>query len=81
MQPETSKFLHDILNATDRITDYTRDKTRDDYLANGKLRNAVQWNFAVIGEALSQLEKTDPSTAHRITESPNGVASSPSAIS
>jgi uncharacterized protein with HEPN domain len=39
-----------------------------DYLADGKLRDAVQWNFAVIGEALALLEKSDPDTAHQITE-------------
>jgi uncharacterized protein with HEPN domain len=68
MRPETSKFLHDILDAAGRIVDYTYGKTRDDYLADGKLRDAVQWNFAVIGEAISQMEKSDPDTAHRITE-------------
>ena len=68
MRLETGKFLHDILDAAGRIGDYTRGKTRDDYLADGKLRDAVQWNFAVIGEALVQLEKSDPDTAHQITE-------------
>lgn len=68
MRPETGKFLHDILYATDRITDYTRAKNRDDFLCDSKLRDAVQWNFAVLGEALAQLEKSDPDTAHQIAE-------------
>jgi uncharacterized protein with HEPN domain len=68
MQPETRKFLHDIHDAADRITDYAQSKSCDDYLADNKLRDAVQWNFAVIGEALGQLEKTDPDVAHQITE-------------
>ena len=68
MRLETGKFLHDILAAADRITNYTCGKTCDDYLAEGKLRDAVQWNFAVIGEAIAQLEKSDPDTAHQITE-------------
>ena len=68
MRPETGKFLRDILDAANRITDYTTSKTRDDYLADSKLRDAVQCNFAVIGEALAQLEKADPGTAHQINE-------------
>ncbi len=28
----------------------------------------MQWNFAVIGEALAQLHRTDPETAERINE-------------
>ncbi len=68
MRPEIGKFLHDIRDAAECITDYTRGKTWDDYLADRKMRDAVQWIFAVIGEALSQLEKLDPDIAHRITE-------------
>ncbi len=68
MRPEAAKFLRDILDASDRITEYTRDKNKDDYLANGELRDAVQWNFAVIGEALGQLQKVDPHTAEKITQ-------------
>jgi uncharacterized protein with HEPN domain len=68
MRPESGKFLVDMLNAVDRIADYTSGKTRDDYLSDRKLRDAVQWNFAVIGEALSQLEKVDPRLAHQINE-------------
>jgi uncharacterized protein with HEPN domain len=67
MRPETAKFLHDMLDAADHVGEYVQGKTADEYLADNKLRDAVQWNFAVIGEALSQLEKTDPDTAHQIT--------------
>ena len=68
MRPESAKYLRDILDAATRIADYTREKSRDDYLAASELRDAVQWNFTVIGEALSQLHKLDPATAERITE-------------
>jgi uncharacterized protein with HEPN domain len=68
MRPESAKFLNDILEAADRIAEYTRGKSRDTYLSNDKLRDAVHWNFAVIDEALGQLHKLEPATAERITE-------------
>jgi uncharacterized protein with HEPN domain len=66
MQPESAKFLTDILEAVNRITQYTTGKSREDFLADGELRDAVQWNFMVIGEALSQLHKLDTGTAEQI---------------
>ncbi len=68
MRPETAKFLGDILEAVERIVTYTQGKTREEYLADNKLRDAVQWNFAVVGEALNQLHKLDAGTVERITE-------------
>jgi uncharacterized protein with HEPN domain len=74
MPPEAAKFLTDILEALNRIAEYTRGKTRDAYLADAALRDAVQWNFIVIGEALSQLSKIDPATAGQISEWPRIIA-------
>ncbi|MBI1338518.1 MAG: DUF86 domain-containing protein [Phycisphaera sp.] len=68
MQPETAKLLSDIRDAAERIARYTQGLTRDDYLADGALRDAVHWNFAVVGEALSQLYKHDPATARSVPE-------------
>jgi uncharacterized protein with HEPN domain len=68
MPPESAKFLSDILDATNRIADYTRGKTRDEYLSDRELRDAVQWNFTVVGEALAQLHKLNPVVAEQISE-------------
>lgn len=68
MRPESAKLLNDILDAVNRIVQYASGKTRADYLASNELRDAVQWNFAVIGEALAQLYKIDPGTSERIAE-------------
>ena len=68
MRPETSKFLKDMLDAADRILDYTIGKTRDDFLSDGKLRDAVQWNSQSSARRLPRLEKSDPVTAHQINE-------------
>lgn len=68
MQPESAKLLTDISDAATQIVLYTKGKSRDDFLTEKQLRDAVQWNFAVIGEALSKLQKIDPETARRIGE-------------
>jgi uncharacterized protein with HEPN domain len=68
MPPESAKYLRDALDAAILIGRFVSGKTMDEYRADPMLRSAVQWNFAVIGEALSQLHKTDPATVERIAE-------------
>ena len=68
MQPETAKLLQDILDAANRITGYVSGKSRDDFLTQGELHDAVHWNFAIIGEALNQLHRIDPTTTEQIDE-------------
>ena len=68
MQPEAAKLLQDILDAADRIAGYVSGKSRDDFLKQGELHDAVHWNFAIIGEALNQLHKIDPKSAEQISE-------------
>lgn len=68
MRPESAKLLNDMSDAIQRISDYTKGQTVDSYLLDGELRDAVQWNFTVIGEALGQLYKADPAVAQQIRE-------------
>ncbi len=68
MQPEAAKLLQDILDAASRINGYLANKSRDDFIHNGELHDAVHWNFAIIGEAISQLHKIDPRIAESITD-------------
>jgi uncharacterized protein with HEPN domain len=68
MRPESAKFLRDMLDAARTIEEHTRGRTLDDYLQLRWLRDAVNWNFCVIGEAMSQLSKSDSLTAERITD-------------
>lgn len=68
MPPETTKYLSDILDSARRIQAYMTGKSSEQFLADTQLRDAVQWNFLVIGEALSQLNKLDPATAGMISE-------------
>jgi uncharacterized protein with HEPN domain len=70
MPPDQAKYLRDILDAAGAIQQYAAGKTLDDYLQTRALRDAVNWNFCVMGEALAQLSKLDETTADQITDRP-----------
>lgn len=65
MPPDVAKYLRDMLDAALAIEQLTRGATLVDYLRQRPMRDAAQWNFCVIGEALSQLKNamTPPPTA------------------
>jgi len=62
MDNETKKFLFDIQESIDSIEKYLGEK-RDFkvYMANKMLRRADEREFEIIGEAMSRIEKLDPS--------------------
>jgi uncharacterized protein with HEPN domain len=68
MQPETARYLRDMLDAARATREQTDNRSVDDYLQHRWLRDASNWNFCVIGEALSQLKRIDDATALRITD-------------
>jgi uncharacterized protein with HEPN domain len=68
MRPESAKYLRDMLDAATAIEQYTRGHKEQEFLARRELRDAVNWNFCVIGEALSQLSKLDAATAGLLSE-------------
>lgn len=45
----------------------TRDKTLEEYGKNRLLRQAVERNFEIIGEAVNRLTRYEPDLARRIT--------------
>ena len=63
-----------MLEAAESIQDFVQGKSDTDYQGSKLLHSAVQWNFAVIGEALAALNKVDPTTAARISESARIIA-------
>ncbi len=67
MQPKTLKTLEDIRDAAAFITQVTRGKTRDDYVRDRLLRQAVERNFEIIGEAIKRLDVNDTAAAARIS--------------
>lgn len=61
MDYEINKYLFDILESIDSIEKYLGDK-RDFkiYAADKMLRRATEREFEIIGEAISRIEKLDP---------------------
>ena len=68
MSADAKKYLWDVREAAERINRFTSDRSFDDYLRDEMLRAAVERQFEIIGEALSQLSKRDPSSAKRIPD-------------
>ena len=67
MQRDPRKYLYDIKLAVGRLTSFSDQKSFEDYQDDEMLRSAVERQFEIIGEALSQLLKTDPGIARTIT--------------
>ena len=69
MRPETPKFLYDILEACELLEKFTCNKFYEDYLNDAFFRSAVERQFIIIGEALFQALKIDPTLSRTISES------------
>jgi uncharacterized protein with HEPN domain len=68
MPREPKAYLHEMCQAAALIADFTEGLDFDAYAADAKVRSAVERQFEIIGEALSQRAKLDPATASRISE-------------
>ena len=74
MQPESPKHLEDIRDAAAFVLEATGELDLDQYLESRLLRQAVERNFEIVGEALNRLRKGDAQTAGRIGDMPRIVA-------
>ena len=75
MRPlEVRKYLFDIAQACNLLTQFTTGKTLSDYRADPLLRSAVERQFEVIGEALSQAIRIEPSLARHISDTQRIIA-------
>jgi len=74
MQSESPKHLEDIRDAAAFVLETTSEVNVQQYLENRLLRQAVERNFEIIGEALNRLRKGDAETAQRIGDTPRIVA-------
>ena len=66
MQPETNKYLHDILKACEAILGFVDGKDFRDYESDLLLRSGVERQLMIAGEALSQAARADESIAVQI---------------
>jgi uncharacterized protein with HEPN domain len=65
---EVRKYLFDIQQACQRLVEFTAGKTFDDFVGSALLRSAVERQFEIIGEALHQMLRVDPSMASAISD-------------
>ena len=66
MERKSPKLLEDIRDAVAFVRHATQSRTLDDYRRDRLLRQAVERNFEIIGEAVGRLAKIDPVTAAKI---------------
>jgi len=68
MRIESKKYLYDIAHAAKLALGFIADKSFADYNADIMLRSAVERQLEIVGEALTQLARTDSATASQIGE-------------
>ncbi len=68
MHPRAPKLLEDIRNAADFVKTVTHGVAAEQFKQDRLLRQAVERNFEIIGEAVRRLEKDDPVTAAGIAD-------------
>lgn len=68
MPRDARAYLYDMRQASALIAEFTAGLDFDAYVADAKVRSAVERQFEIIGEALGQLAKLDPEAASRISE-------------
>ena len=73
-QREPRVYLYDIAQAAELLMQFTEGQTLDDYQRDIKLRSAVERQFEIIGEALSQLARHFPEQAEQISDAPQIIS-------
>ena len=68
MHPKSPKWLDDLVDACAYIVEKTTGTDEAAFVADRSLRQVVECNFEIIGEALLRLERTDPTTTARISD-------------
>jgi uncharacterized protein with HEPN domain len=69
MRPErTPRTLRQIADACSFVLSVTEGKTLEDYAGERLLRQGVDRNLQIIGEAVRCLRRDDPETADRLSE-------------
>lgn len=68
MRLEARKYLFDIHQAVERVARFCEKKNFEDYQGDELLRSAVERQFEIMGEALTQLARHDPDVAEQIKD-------------
>ncbi len=67
MQPDLPARLQHIIDAGEKILQFTAGKTFEDYEREAVLRYAVERLFSIIGEALREAARLDPLVQSHVT--------------
>jgi|SRR3972149_2271541 len=68
MQLEAKKYLYDVQRAAELVSTFTAGRAFAEFQADAMLRAAVERQFEIVGEALSQLARVDKDVASMISE-------------
>jgi uncharacterized protein with HEPN domain len=68
MRLEDKAFLYDIQQAAQHLQEFAKGKKLEDYSSDVLLRSAIERQFEIVGEALSQLAKSNLEVAAQISE-------------
>ena len=68
MRRDPRAFLWDVREACRLIDEFVVGVSYEEYGSKALVRSAVERQFEIIGEALSQLAKVDPALASRVPE-------------
>lgn len=68
MNQRTAKLLHDALSAGREIEQYAASTTRDQFLKDRSLHLIFERLFEIVGEALSQAIKEEPTIRNQIPD-------------
>jgi len=74
MPHDPVKLLHDIADAAEFILEQTRGRPLADYEQNRLVRDAVERNFMIIGEALARLARLEQAVAQEMGDFPQMIA-------
>jgi uncharacterized protein with HEPN domain len=74
MHARSPKLLEDIRDSAAFVCEVTQGRTLAQYSADRLLRQAVERNFEIIGEAVRRLAQVDPDSAERIAQYPQIIA-------
>ncbi len=67
MRPDTLGLLVDLRDAARFIADDTAGATYDEFLQDRRMRQLVERNFTIIGEAINRLRRRDPDVTKQIS--------------
>lgn len=74
MRRNLRKLLFDINQACQLLQQFTAGRNLNDYLTDAMLRSAVERQFEIIGEALNQLLRAEPTLSEHISHSGRIIA-------